>query len=581
MPRLATGEKPRKDASGIWSKRVRVCGRKCVVRLPLMRGKPDADERAAVIAELAKRLTLARTDRAVARDLLARVGAMAAGAKLSAEARDPAIAALHQMVNEAIGGWRPTSTSPLFRTICERWNSNELARLRPDDIKPRKAGSTIQASNANLAKHILPVIGDWPVDTITLEVCDRIKANVANVPQAGSRRQILQNLKTVLDICVILGLIKQSPLPAKWLPKTGKTRALQWLHPAEVQQLMAATAIEAEWRLLWGFMARNGTREGELLQLKVSQFDLGDRPNATAQPHQTKTGKRHFWKLAMGCAEALRRHVRIHDLHPDELMFCTPDGESINAKTVNLPDLLRAHLRLAGITRSELFERRAGSRNIVVHDLRATCTTVKMALGWSDNDIMRLTGHETSSELKKYKREADTLRDLDAGDFAPLYLAIPELRAAGGELAAAVAAEALAPVLTLQRPTAAVLEAPAQPAPGFGHALATHPGNPAQPLNSQHSIVELRTPPQPLGITENPMIHGQPVADDRRPAGPDGQSMASLQAQISALQALVVSGLAAQISGTVIAQLQAAGALAAAPVPAPVPARTAPRGRRR
>ena len=42
--------------------------------------------------------------------------------------------------------------------------------------------------------------------------------------------------------------------------------------------------------------------------------------------------------------------------------------------------------------------------------------------------VMRRTGHTTSQQLQNYRRDAETLRELDVGTFAPLNEIVPELR---------------------------------------------------------------------------------------------------------------------------------------------------------
>lgn len=76
---------------------------------------------------------------------------------------------------------------------------------------------------------------------------------------------------------------------------------------------------------------------------------------------------------------------------------------------------LRKHLKLAGITRAELFERTKHRRPIRVHDLRATFVTVALAEGHSEAWICDRTGHRSSQMVNAYRRAARIAVELGLG----------------------------------------------------------------------------------------------------------------------------------------------------------------------
>jgi integrase len=85
------------------------------------------------------------------------------------------------------------------------------------------------------------------------------------------------------------------------------------------------------------------------------------------------------------------------------------------------------HLRLAGVTRAQLFETDDSSNALRAHDLRASFITVNLALGKNEAWITDRTGHRSSQMIYAYKRAARTPAELNLGGFTPLCDAIPEL----------------------------------------------------------------------------------------------------------------------------------------------------------
>jgi len=92
---------------------------------------------------------------------------------------------------------------------------------------------------------------------------------------------------------------------------------------------------------------------------------------------------------------------------------------------------LREHLKVAGVTRPQLFETSDARVPLRAQDLRASFVTVNLALGKSEAWITDRTGHRSSQMIYTYKRAARTHADLGLGGFRPLQEAIPELHAFG------------------------------------------------------------------------------------------------------------------------------------------------------
>jgi integrase len=76
---------------------------------------------------------------------------------------------------------------------------------------------------------------------------------------------------------------------------------------------------------------------------------------------------------------------------------------------------LRAHLRSAGVSRPQLFQRTASRQPIRLHDLRATFVTLSLAAGRSETWVADRTGHRSSAMIHRYRRAARSVAQLDLG----------------------------------------------------------------------------------------------------------------------------------------------------------------------
>ncbi len=104
-------------------------------------------------------------------------------------------------------------------------------------------------------------------------------------------------------------------------------------------------------------------------------------------------------------------------MQPDDRLFVNEQGRPIESGT-NVAERFRAHLKIAGVDRPELFERSTSRLQIRVHDLRATFITINLARGKTETWISDRTGHKSSKEINGYRRQARTAAELGLGDLA-------------------------------------------------------------------------------------------------------------------------------------------------------------------
>jgi integrase len=129
---------------------------------------------------------------------------------------------------------------------------------------------------------------------------------------------------------------------------------LAYLYPSEDARLMACTEVPIEYRMLWGFLTREGMRVGEALTLSWRDLDLG---RGAVKLDRNKTDDPRAWALSPGVVRALRRFAERYrpDAAPDSLVFTEPNGGTFVGYL--LPKRLRAHLASMGLKRErpELF----------------------------------------------------------------------------------------------------------------------------------------------------------------------------------------------------------------------------------
>lgn len=320
------------------------------------------------------------------------------------------------------------------------WTNNELARQHRKRVKPID-----HAENARkLRKHVYPVvfngrtIGETPLDQFTLEHAEHVLRQ-PTLPE-GSVRHVAQVMHRLLKLAVFPAqLLGQTPFPPGWLPEVNDAKAKTFLYPAEDEKLLACAEVPLVRRLFFGFADREGPRKSNIAALQWSDLELDGFADGggNAAIDRTKNGEDAYWALDPGTAEALRRWRTI--CPSDVWVFpaaALPRYRRRNADghmyVAHAARDLRDALITAGVKRAKLFRHDNKRTHLRFHDLRATFVTLALARGMTEDWVRTRTGHCSSEMIARYRRNAETVKELKLGWLEPLYLAIPELRAIGG-----------------------------------------------------------------------------------------------------------------------------------------------------
>jgi integrase len=315
-----------------------------------------------------------------------------------------------------------------FQKFGERWTNGELHRLYPDHVG---AKVTTADDAQRLKTYVYPVIGNVPitelVGAVGLERADEVMSKLPT-RSSQTRRHVAQVMHRVFAMAAYPArLIPANPLPRGWLPKVKNGKARTYLYPDEDATLLACLCVPLVYRVLFGFLAREGCRPSEALRFQRSDLDLA---RGAITLDRNKTNDPRAWALSPGTAAALAAWWERFrpDAGKNAVVFLKDDGTKIDP--YDLAGDFRAYLLAAGVDRKTLFETSDARHPVRAYDLRATFVTLSLVNGKSEAWVSARTGHRSSQMVNRYRRVAQSVAELNLGELLPLNEAIPELREA-------------------------------------------------------------------------------------------------------------------------------------------------------
>ena len=320
-----------------------------------------------------------------------------------------------------------------FEAFGNLWTTGALAKRFPDHVKVKRSA---KADERRLALYVYPIVGAEPLSRFDGRAgLDLVEQVTAGLPPVGSsfsrasRRQILQAVHRLLVLATYPArLILANPLPKGFLPRASSNRAKSFLYPAEDRALLGCSEVPLIDRLFYGMLAREGLRSSELLNLEWADVDV---ERGVLALDQNKTSDPRSWSMDPGVVRALKiwKASFTGSPLPNSKIVTSKCGATIDPYAA--ASSLRAHLQIAGVERSQLFESNEQRIALRAHDLRATFVTVSLANGRTEAWVCDRTGHRSSQMLYSYRRTARTYAELNLGELTPLDQAIPEFRSNG------------------------------------------------------------------------------------------------------------------------------------------------------
>ena len=126
----------------------------------------------------------------------------------------------------------------------------------------------------------------------------------------------------LLGIAVFPARIREAnPLPRGFLPKAKSDKAKTHLYPAEDAVLLGCGDVELGYRVLFGFMAREGTRRSEAKSLRWGGLDL---TRGVLTLDENKTNDPRSWALDPGVLEAMGNWWRLRSQSAKETVGTHP-----------------------------------------------------------------------------------------------------------------------------------------------------------------------------------------------------------------------------------------------------------------
>jgi integrase len=426
MPKRATGQLLR-NADGL-SARVRIVGHHPTrPSFPLAGSLSDAqaEARTEVLAGWARSMKAH-----AAPDEIAKLVTLGAAAKTEQAFADVAEAV------EAIVSGKTRSTvaalAPTFGKWADKWTTGELHKLYPDHVRDKDHDRDKETVRLYLQPIAFTRLSDF-----TLDDAERVMKALPARLAARSRKGVAQCMRKVLSLAVYPGrFIAQNPIPREWMPKVPKSadKAKSYLYPEELAKLLGCKDVALERRIAYGVLAHEGLRASELERLKWRDVDL---ERGRVKLDTNKTADPRSWALDPSVTRALTWWKKRLGADDGDFVLGGLDlglgarwlqGKSWHVKTGKPEE--RGDLRLAGVTRAELFERSSTRQPIRLHDMRAAFVTVSLANGKTETWVTDRTGHKSSQMVAKYTRGACTWSELALGPLPPMAESIPEFREA-------------------------------------------------------------------------------------------------------------------------------------------------------
>jgi integrase len=141
----------------------------------------------------------------------------------------------------------------------------------------------IQTMESQLHKHILPVFGDMPLDSIDEMVVQEFIADLKRrtFERRSRNGKLIKRYKlkrkTVLNICGLIKLIVGKKIWLSWDLDLGKSDRSRQRYYTEAELVRIIEAASARYRLLFIVTAATGVRMGEATGLHVEDIDLNNR----------------------------------------------------------------------------------------------------------------------------------------------------------------------------------------------------------------------------------------------------------------------------------------------------------------
>jgi len=335
--------------------------------------------------------------------------------------------------------------------------SDWLRQWLKEYVSMNTTDRTQESYSSIVESHLIPVLGSIQLkDLQPYQLSDYYAKKCSNGRADGkgglSARSVVYHHRIIsktLDYAVKMGVVVRNVASVVEPPRVARV-TMKTLSTEEVQRFLDA-ARETDYYVYFSTLLYTGLRRGELLALRWRNLDLnrgsltvvatayklgnGDyiiKEPKTAQSRRSVTlppSLVELLKVYRADQELLRVQLGV-SLEADDFVFIRPDGSPINPSAVTL-----AFRRII---------KRAGLRDIRIHDLRHTHATLMLKAGIHPKVVSERLGHANISiTLDIYSHVLPGLQEAAAEKFDSIFEAdanensdpnVSKMLATGGEV---------------------------------------------------------------------------------------------------------------------------------------------------
>lgn len=263
---------------------------------------------------------------------------------------------------------------------------SEMMERYIEEITPKKVCPEKEILRVN--RHLIPFFGSYFLSQITPKLINAYKQKRYS---QGVKPDTINRELSIMRHAFTVAVkewewLKESPFK-KVSEEKGKVKRERWLSFEEEERLLSSSP---DWlRDFITFAAWTGMRLGNIISLKWDQVDMHKRLIYIGGTGQRRTKNREPVVIPMNqkVFELLKRRARVRRIDTD-LVFTSPTGRPLEPS--NLRRSFREVLRKAGI------------KDLRIHDLRHTYGTRLAQAGVDLFTISRLLGHKDIRTTQRY-----------------------------------------------------------------------------------------------------------------------------------------------------------------------------------
>jgi integrase len=318
-----------------------------------------------------------------------------------------------------------------------RWTvATWLVHWLENIARPTIRHNSYDAYRIAVHNHLIPGVGGHRLDRLAPEHLERLYQRMIEAgARPGTAHQVHRTVRTALGEAVRRGYVQRN-VAALARPPRHEVEPIEPYSLPEVQQIMVV-ARSGRNGARWAIALALGLRQGEVLGLKWSDVDL-DRAELRVAESRQRPRYRHGCAVSCGrpagrCPDRLRANedrgftksvagrrviglpeplidlLRTHQLNQDAergkarqlwieggWVFTTAIGQPINPST-------DYHAWKALL-------KRAGVREVRLHDARHTAATVLLVLGVPERTVMDIMGWSSTAMAARYQHVTDPIR---------------------------------------------------------------------------------------------------------------------------------------------------------------------------